>query len=90
MDVLQQFSDGVYCCACVVFAQYHVGGYDLGQFVLEQFQVLEDYRQSNRACEECVSLAMMGVQYESPSQAVDAVLNRPSNSCNAKMTISSG
>ena len=77
------FSDGVYCRACVVFAQYQVGGRDLGQFVLEPFQYWTKI--TERATEHAKNgyhrnaMSMMGeflVRYESPSQAVDVVLNR--------------
>ena len=33
-----QFSDGVYCRACVILSPYQAGGQDLGKIVLEPFQ----------------------------------------------------
>ena len=77
-----QFSDGVYCRACVVFCQYRVGGHDLGKFVLEPFRYWT--KTTDRATEHAKNgyhrnaMAIMAeflARYESPSQAVDAVLN---------------
>ena len=77
-----QFSDGVYCHACVVFSPYQIGGHDLGKFVLEPFRYWT--KTTDRATEHAKNryhrnaMAMMAeflARYESPSQAVDAVLN---------------
>ncbi len=77
-----RFSDGVYCRACVVFSPYQVGGRDLGKFVLEPFRYWT--KTAHRATEHAknryhrsamVMMAEFLVRYESPSQAIDAVLN---------------
>ena len=77
-----QFSDGVYCRACVVFSPYEVGGHDLGRFVLTPFRYWT--KTTDRATEHAKNgyyrnaMAMMAeflARYESPSQAVDVILN---------------
>ncbi len=77
-----QFSDGVYCRACVVFSPYHVGGHDLGKFVLKPFcyWTKATYRATEHTKNEYHrnAMAMMAeflARYRSPSRAVDAVLN---------------
>ena len=76
------FSDGVYCHACVVFSPHQVGGHDLGKFVLKPFRY--QTKTTERATEHAKNgyhlnaMAMMTeflARYESPSQAVDAVLS---------------
>ena len=76
------FSDGVYCRACVVFSPYQVGGHVLGKFVLEPFRYWT--KTTERASEHakngyhCNAMAMMAeflARYETPIQAVDALLN---------------
>ena len=77
----RQFSDGVYCRACVVFSPYQIGGRNLGKFVLEPFRYWT--KTSDRATEHAKNgyhrsaLAVMNEflsRYKSPSQSVDAVL----------------
>ena len=77
-----QFSDGVYCRACVVFSPYEVGGHDLGRFILTPFRYWT--KTTDRALEHAKNgyhrkaMAMMAeflARYESTSQAVDVILN---------------
>ena len=77
-----QFSDGVYCRACVVFSPYQVRGHNLGKFVLEPFRYWT--KTANRATEHAKNqyhrsaISMMTeflTRYESPSQAVDVILS---------------
>ena len=90
-----QFSDGVYCRACVVFSPYRVGGHDLGKFVLEPFRYWK--KTTDRATEHAKNeyhrnaMAMMAEfleRYESPSQAVDAVLDSQTIETNQKVIAS--
>ena len=77
-----QFSDGVYCRACVVFSPYKAGGHNLGKFVLEPFRYWT--KTTDRATEHAKreyhrnTMSIMTeflARYESPSQAVDVLLN---------------
>ena len=72
------------CIAVLVLFSLHtqVGGHDLGKFVLEPFRYWT--KTSDRASEHakngyhCNAMAMMAeflARYESPSQAVDALLD---------------
>ena len=77
-----QFSDDVYCRACVLFSSYKAGGHNLGKFVLEPFRYWT--KTKNRVTEHAKSeyhrnamsiMAEFLARYESPSQAVDVLLN---------------
>ena len=76
------FTNGVYCRTCVVFYPYQIGGHDLGQFVLESFRYwtkttdrAKDHIKSMYHQNAMSKMTEFLAQYESPSQAIDVILN---------------